>query len=675
MDRGRPTGRRGAARSAAAFLAMLVLTAGAALATTFRDRPVDCPVCAKPFTALEVRSANTFGGYDSDLCVHAKGTPPSSFQVWTCPSCRYSARAPAFAKGVSGATKKKLLSGWPEAPVGIPAAATQREIPAWKKYEIAGRILDEEGARPSDRLRIWRDAAFAERCAANELLDPVRKDPGFSAAMERIEDARREASPATDGLRTRAGRYMFAARSLLEADAKAPAGERSARDLAAGAVLRGRGEFETSTEALRRAAESKGGSPAVREAAKALLASIEREKGFLDRSVSTMRLPKDALLKLELDAEPAARTGWTVAETFRRLGEDEQAAGFLRAVFASPGAQDWMFLLAREVLATAGEGTPLWTATARDGCGKWGKGLFARLRDPEAAEAAAAVLGRLGDAALVPELLAALKGDDTTAAQFAAAALGGFEEPGAEAEKALAAIVADGDADPEIRWRAIEALLVLSPECGRQSFTVALEGSSLVREPAILGLGRVGEAGAVPLLLAAAKEEPKPALAALSLLAVREFPSVAAAAVWWEKNRSRTRAEWTREALKEAGADLPAVPDRAALPVLAELLENRSLPVRWAAYRLLRSVSGRSLGRTEVLYEGVVGNATKSVVPITVEEVFGTGRIISEGPIPEYDLGEFMGKVVPSLKEDDARGSWQRARALWLRWWREQGGK
>jgi len=659
--------------------ALLFAGTGPALATTLKEKPVACPVCTKPFTALEVGSTNTFGGYDSDLCVHANGTPPSSFAVWTCPSCRYSARSARFAKGVSEATKAKILKGWPAAPKGFPDGGSQRDIPAWQKYEFAGRILEEEKAKDSDRLLLWRDAAFAERCASEEALEAVREDPvlgpRFSAARNRVHDLCREAPSAVDGCRTESGTEIQAARAVLEEAGKAAPAERRVMELAASSFLRGRGEFRVSAAALRGVADAKEEKPPVRDAALALLASIERERAFLERSTSIVRLSGEALPKLVLDDEPAARGGWTIAESFRRLGSDEQAEGWVRAVLGSRAARDWMFLLAREVLAVEGAGGPRWTAAARAGCGAWEKRLFERLRDPEAGEEAAAVLGRLGDAAHVPALLEALKAADTAAAPFAAVALGGYAEPGEAVEKALSGILADGDADPELRWRAAEALLALSPESARPAFLAAAQGDSLVREAALRGLGRVGEADAAPVLLAAAKEDPKVALPALSLLAARDLPTLEAATAWWESNRKRTRAEWTGEAFRGAGADLPAIPDRASVPRLVDLLGEASLPVRWAAFRALRALSGRSLGRVEILDEGRVLGATKPVVPFTVEEVFGEGRVVMTGPLPDNDIGEMLGRMAPSMKEDNARPSWERAQALWRRWWREQGGR
>jgi HEAT repeat protein len=676
MFRGRRTAR---AAAAIALLALLLAASGPARATTLKDRAVDCPVCTKPFTALEVKSTNTFGGYDSDLCVHAHGTPPASFLVWTCPSCRYSARSSRFPKGVSDATRKRILSGWPEAPAGFPAKGDQRSIPAWQKYELAGRILDEEKGKTGERLAFWRDAAFAERCDSMDALDPEDRDgplgPGFDAALGRVLDLAREIPPHGDGRRTRAGRQIAAAREALAEAAKSPPAERHFLELAAAAVLRSRGEFGRAAKALSGLAAAKDAPEAVRSAARALLESIDREKAFLGRAVGTVRLPKEELPKLVLDDEPGARSGWTLAESFRRLGEDDQAEAFARAALGSKSAGDWMFLLSREVLSAEGAGGPRWTAAAKEAGAAWEKRLLARLRDEEAGEEAAAVLGRLGDPALVPALLEALRGEDTTAAQFAAAALGGFAEPGAAAEEALAKIVADEEADVEVRWRATEALSVLAPEAARPALLAAAGSGGVVREAAIRGLGRAGEADAFPVLLAAAKEDPKAALPALSLAATREFKDVGAAAAWWEKNRSRTRAEWTRDAFREAGADLPSPPTRASAPRLMELLENPSRPVRWAAFRALRSISGRSLGREEVLDEGEVKSPTKAVAPYTVEEVLGEGRIVFHGQVPEWDMGEFLGKVSPDLKTDNARPSWERARAQWRRWWREQGGK
>ena len=661
------------------LFALLVAVAGPAEATTFDEKRVDCPVCAKPFPALKLKSSNTYGGYDSDLCVHANGEPPNPFLVWTCPSCRFSARAEQFGKGVPEETKKKILAGWPDAPPGFPAKGDQRSIPTWQKWELAGRILDETKASGAARKNLWRDAAFAERCTSSDGLSVVRKDkslrPGLDDAMERVFDRAIECPPTGPELLTRSARFIRAAQEILAEAAKAPAAERPFLDLAAGAVLRRRGEFVAAAVPLKRVAEAKDAPAPLREAARALLESIEREKRFLERAVALVRLPKDELLKLVLDKEDRARGGWTLAESFRRLGEDDQAAAWARAALVSKEAGDWMFLLAGEVLARKDAGGPLWTAAVNEGLASWKKGLLARLRDESTAEAAAAVLGLLEDPALLPDLLAAFAGADATAAQHAATAIGGYSEPGAAAVEALAKFVADENSDLVVRWSATEALCVLAPESAGPALLVAARSDGVVREAACRALGRAGEADAVPALLAAAKEDPGAALPALSLLALRELASLDAAEAWWKENRSRKRADWTRDAFRAAGADLPAPPDRAAVPRLVELLENESLPVRWAAFRALRSISGRSFGREEILDEGRINSLTAPVVPFTVEEVLGDGRSVSYGAVPGAEMGAMLEKMTPHVKVDNARVSWRRAQAQWRRWWREQGEK
>jgi hypothetical protein len=678
---GTGTGRSGWRGLLGAVALGLLLLAGPAApparATTFRSRPVDCPVCARPFTAQEVSSTNTFGGHDSDLCVHAHGTPPSSFAIWTCPGCRYSARPARFGKGVPADLAKRILSGWPGAPGGISPEAEQGAIPAWLKYDLAGRILEETGASRADLLRHWREAAHGTRCDPGTALAAVAEDkvlgPLLDGAFDRIRDLAREAAAPENGVRTRSGATLRACRELLAEAAPSPAAAR-ARALAAGAELRRRGHGRPAEKALRPLAADAAAPEPVRAAARGILELLDRERGFLGRAVATMRLAPDALALVALEEEAGYRTGWFVAEAFRRLGEDDLAAGWLEASFRGPRSPDALRILAAEVLA-GGDAGPLWTAAAEKECAAWFASLPARLADPDRSEEASALLARLASRPLLPPLLKILRGEDGSAAARAATALGGYPEPGPEAEGALVALLADPDGDPETRWACSESLVLLAPEAARPAFAAALAGSDLLREPAIRGLGLVGEADAVPLLLGAAREEPKAALAALSLLAVRELGTVAEAEAWWDRNRKRTRAEWTREALAAAGTSLPAAPGREAIPLLAARLEDEALTIRWAAFRLLRSLAGRSDGRADVLFEGRVLSPTKAEALLTAEEILGGGRIVTVGPVPEFDMGAMVEKFAPDLKAESARSGWSRARARWERWWRERGGK
>jgi HEAT repeat protein len=114
-------------------------------------------------------------------------------------------------------------------------------------------------------------------------------------------------------------------------------------------------------------------------------------------------------------------------------------------------------------------------------------------------EAAAKALGRIGDAAAVPGLLAALRDESWQVREAAAEALG---EIGAPAVPGLLAALRD--ADWQVRRAAAAALREIGDAAAVPGLLAALgDADANVREAAAAALGEIGDAAAVPGLLAA----------------------------------------------------------------------------------------------------------------------------------------------------------------------------
>ena len=66
------------------LMIILAFTMGKAAATTTQRGSIPCILCGEEVTGLEVKSTNTFGGFDLDSCPHPRGTPTVPLAMWRC---------------------------------------------------------------------------------------------------------------------------------------------------------------------------------------------------------------------------------------------------------------------------------------------------------------------------------------------------------------------------------------------------------------------------------------------------------------------------------------------------------------------------------------------------------------------------------------------------------------
>ncbi|MEJ5343928.1 MAG: HEAT repeat domain-containing protein [Chloroflexus sp.] len=199
--------------------------------------------------------------------------------------------------------------------------------------------------------------------------------------------------------------------------------------------------------------------------------------------------------------------------------------------------------------------------------------------DADVREAAAAALGRIGDAAAVPALVPVLRDGYADVREAAAAALG---QIGAPAVPALVQALGDGDAN--VRRAAAAALGQIGDAAAVPALVRALgDGERQVREAAAAALGQIGDAQAVPALVRALKYGNAlvrwAAAAALGKIGAPAVPALV---------RALRDGDWKmRRAAAEA---LGAIGNTQVVPALVEVLGDENWYVRRAAAAALGQI-------------------------------------------------------------------------------------
>ncbi|WP_028459444.1 HEAT repeat domain-containing protein [Chloroflexus sp. Y-396-1] len=209
-------------------------------------------------------------------------------------------------------------------------------------------------------------------------------------------------------------------------------------------------------------------------------------------------------------------------------------------------------------------------------------GLLAALRDASewVRQVAASALGRIGDAAAVPELLHALRDANPDVREAAAGALGRIGDAAAVPEL----LHALRDANPGVHEAAVEALRQIGAPAVPGLLAALRDAREWVRQVAARALGRIGDAAAVPGLLHALRDASewvrKAAAEALGRIGD-------AAAVPGLLHALRDASEWVRKAAAEA---LGRIGDAAAVSGLLQALGDTDWNARRAAAKALGEI-------------------------------------------------------------------------------------
>jgi len=666
---------QGPFRIIALAFALLVLAVSAATATTLDPVAVECPVCEHSFNAQEVRSSNTFGGLDPDLCRHARGYQPLSYHLWTCPSCSYTREGKAFAQPVSADLAKWVRSEL-RSPAPIADDAEQADIPGWVKAELAIEVVLHGGADKSSLGPLYRMGMFLERVECSDLKSPLWEDEALrsvnDAVHERFLAAQHVLPRDRAGTRTVTGREVVAATSLLAAVADSEGVERDVAELYGALVLRVHGEFGPSEPILLRLAENEAAAEAIRAVSRAMLASIEREKSFLRRFAEWLEPGLDPQRDL---APEEVRLAFLMGEARRRLGNDADAAKWLRRALESPGLAVSERVLAHEAAAFPHSAGTQYAAVDAEEWPDSLAALVASLEEEESAGDAEESLSLLADQGALDALVASLDHEDPIVRTRVVFALRGYARPGDGALSALRRHVLDPEEEDEVRWEGIETLVRFGRTEDAELYRRLLADPDwFLAEVPVQGLAVVGDGSDVPRILALRGDIPEIAARAFSLLTNRDATDAEAFDDWWKDHAAESRESWVADGFGDELADPEVLTSRANVPALIEFLQDDRTWIRVNAQRTLHAISGKDLALRLALDEGRSPMGELSEPP-PLRDVVGGGTVLYYRGRPAFDLNDMDPAFARVFQRPYAESSWRRAAAIWRHWWDGQGRK
>lgn len=214
-----------------AALLLLLAVAGPAEATRVTANPVACPLDGTSSKRFEHLSANTHGGWDSDLCTYSSQGQWREYAITTCPEDLLTLYGEDFARAYTPEELERLraVSREVQREVRDPEA-----LEPWERYALAARFYQALGKDEAFIGTLYHTASWLARdravgvyvglegpVAARELLalgaQELEKDLTTPARKTLLFNLARVAHRA--GENTLRDRYigMFAARTDLDA--------------------------------------------------------------------------------------------------------------------------------------------------------------------------------------------------------------------------------------------------------------------------------------------------------------------------------------------------------------------------------------------------------------------------------------------------------------------------
>jgi Uncharacterized protein conserved in bacteria (DUF2225)/HEAT repeats len=577
---------------------LVLLLAPVARATTLTPVEVTCPVCERAFTAYRIGSTNSAGGTDRDLCEHAAGNQPLSYNVWTCPHCWYSDWLGEFEAGVPEELRRRVIE---ELGPAIPLAGvrTQSHIPGWVKYDLAGRVLQWENASAARLARHYVRAAWVVRVESPQKLTAVMADPAFRERWQRMHQKARVATENTlvEGFAAfrPIEQEVRAARGLLAEAMEEGEDEVCARVqmLQAAFALRFRGENLPAIPVFERLSTDEVLPLAARQTARTLLSGIRAEQGFQKLAVEYI---EKAVARSEFEGADRGVYAYIAGECCRRRGDVEAAAKWYADALKASEAPAWMTEVAADALEALGDDyVPDAAEIARLRKERLDKALR-MLLDPESARDAQRQLRALRDPACVPAVIAALGNESAEVRAYAALTLRFLPEHAADAVAPLSRLLLE-DPEEDVRWRAAVALEAIADPRSRAALEKALpDAKDQLLNTLLDALAITGGGKTVPPLLACLKRAPREAMRTLSVLTCREVTSRQMVEDWWEEHSAESRTAWVIAGLKAVGIEMSDLTSADSIPALIGALEDERFYIRANAARALKDLTGKRFG-------------------------------------------------------------------------------
>ncbi len=508
-------------------LVFVVSACAVVWATTLREEEVTCPVCDFTFKAFGVMSTNSFGGQDTDFCVHARGTPPRPYGVWTCPKCYYSNAAFKFADEPSEGTAKKILEEL-QPPWPIKEDMSQKEIPGWAKFDLAATVAQWEGVNEADLAGIYLQASWAARLELERCFQPLYEDkkqrrmfedhddvldligtllyqdealrPRLEGFSQKLQGLRQEVSGSDPRAMNPKDLDMKVAQALLAEvrEGKLLQEQTAFQEFMAAALYRARGENMLAIPIFERTRESEALPAPFRAVSGNMLESIEIERRFQRKALETV---EEAIEKGLLKDEALAVHQYLAGELLRRLEEPERAASWYQSALESESIPAHVLPLAEAALKSIGVEYEVSEEERLASRKRTVEKFITALNDPETAGSAAGPLAALADPLALPGILKALKHEDKDVRWYAARVLDNIPDDSGQVVAALIDVLLN---DPEQgpRWAAATSLANIASPKSKEALIEALQSDPYehVRSDAARGLGKIGDPAAIHVL-------------------------------------------------------------------------------------------------------------------------------------------------------------------------------
>lgn len=147
-------------RGTAAAGLLLAILSGPTGATQVSVRTVPCPLGGAPVKVYEKLSANTHGGFDSDLAGYSTEGQFREWAISTCPDSLFSLYGADMGLPLDEATRRRLAAALAEE-VGRLAAPDHPEV--WERYGLAARMYRELGRDPLWIARVYLEGSWTAR--------------------------------------------------------------------------------------------------------------------------------------------------------------------------------------------------------------------------------------------------------------------------------------------------------------------------------------------------------------------------------------------------------------------------------------------------------------------------------------------------------------------------------
>lgn len=406
-----------------AFLALFILISVVpAYATSSRSVEAGCPVCGNRFSASKLMSTNNLGGYDSDLCPNARGYSPLMSRIWGCPACNFCGYSDEFEEKLSDARKSELKS-WLANDIKVEKKESENRydaISAQTRYEVAARIAEMSKKPALETGNLWLNAAWTCRhlgmidvASAAEPMVEVSPET-CKTLFQALDEYSRKIKPSEN----RAGDMykILAATAAAFDELKIPESELVTTYLMLARLFRSTGENQQAENFIVRALAADKSGQIAREA-EAIRFSMKEEARFQTKAAEWL---EKALSQADVKDQEKIQLTLTLAETCRRIGDNDRAEKFFLQLFESKKLPEFFVEIARNAFTAMGRSQLFPEEKAKVFATQRVQEALSLLKDPGDGRYVAGFLRECADRATVfPELVKLIRGSDENAAENA----------------------------------------------------------------------------------------------------------------------------------------------------------------------------------------------------------------------------------------------------------------